>query len=158
MIKQTDSLAKIIQMPDCRRQVRQASSLLLDLDHDATLAPFAAVPIDTKPLPGVDLLGQGSRATAYILKPVELAEEELQPYSFGFTTGICWPLFHNLPPRCAFAPADWKVFSQVDDKFARRSRFFEPKMTAALPFRHAEPSRPSSPAPALQAQLAMTFL
>jgi len=157
MSKQTDSPAEIIQMPDCRRQVRQASGLLLGLDHDATLAPFEAAPIDAKPLPGVDLPGQGSHETGYILKPVELSEEEMQPYSFGFANGILWPLFHDLPPRCTFAPADWKVYGQVNDKLARVRRFLEPKKTAALPFRHAEPSRPSSPAPALQVQSAMTF-
>ena len=129
MIKLTDSLAKIIHMPDSRRQVRQVSSLFLGLDHDATLAPFEAAPIDAKPLPGVALLGQGSRETAYILNSGELGEAEMQPYSCGFSNGILSSLFHDLSTCCNCAPA-------------------------APPFRHPEPSRPVPSAPAPQAQSA----
>jgi trehalose 6-phosphate synthase/phosphatase len=65
------------------------------------------------------LLDQGSRETGYTLKPVELSEEEIQKYYFGFSNEILWPLFHDLPSRCNFDPAYWKVYEQVNDKFAR---------------------------------------
>lgn len=54
MSKQTDSPAEIIQMPDCRRQVRQASSLLLGLDHDATLAPSRPPPLTPSRFPALN--------------------------------------------------------------------------------------------------------
>jgi trehalose 6-phosphate synthase len=66
-----------------------------------------------------ELLDRGSRQTGYALKPVELSEEEIQKYYFGFSNEILWPLFHDLPSRCNFDPAYWKVYEQVNDKFAR---------------------------------------
>lgn len=66
-----------------------------------------------------ELLDQGSRESGYSLKPVELSEEEIQKYYFGFSNEILWPLFHDLPSRCNFDPAYWKVYEQVNDKFAR---------------------------------------
>ncbi len=66
-----------------------------------------------------ELLDQGSRETGYSLKPVELSEEEIQKYYFGFSNEILWPLFHDLPSRCNFDPAYWKVYEQVNCKFAR---------------------------------------
>ena len=66
-----------------------------------------------------ELLDQGSRETGYTLKPVELSEEEIQKYYFGFSNEILWPLFHDLPSRCNFDPAYWKVYEQVNDKFAQ---------------------------------------
>lgn len=66
-----------------------------------------------------ELLDRGSRQTGYDLKPVELSEEEIQKYYFGFSNEILWPLFHDLPSRCNFDPAYWKVYEQVNDKFAR---------------------------------------
>jgi trehalose 6-phosphate synthase len=65
------------------------------------------------------LLEQGSRETGYALKPVELNEEEIQKYYFGFSNEILWPLFHDLPSRCNFDPAYWKIYEQVNGKFAQ---------------------------------------
>ncbi|MDX9833710.1 MAG: trehalose-6-phosphate synthase [Desulfobulbus sp.] len=66
-----------------------------------------------------DLLGQGARVTGYDLVPVELSEEEIEKYYFGFSNEILWPLFHDLSSRCNFDPAYWKVYEQVNKKFAR---------------------------------------
>jgi trehalose 6-phosphate synthase/phosphatase len=65
-----------------------------------------------------DLLAEGSRETGYSLKPVELTEEEIQKYYFGFSNEILWPLFHDLPSRCNFDPAYWEVYERVNEKFA----------------------------------------
>ncbi len=64
------------------------------------------------------LLAEGSRETGYSLKPVELTEEEIQKYYFGFSNEILWPLFHDLPSRCNFDPAYWEVYERVNEKFA----------------------------------------
>jgi trehalose 6-phosphate synthase len=66
-----------------------------------------------------DLLAQGSRETGYSLKPVELSDEEIEKYYFGFSNEILWPLFHDMPSRCNFDPAYWRVYEQVNDKFAQ---------------------------------------
>jgi trehalose 6-phosphate synthase len=66
-----------------------------------------------------ELLARGSRETGYSLKPVELSEDEVQKYYFGFSNEILWPLFHDLPSRCNFDPAYWRVYEQVNGKFAR---------------------------------------
>lgn len=66
-----------------------------------------------------DLLARGSRETGYALKPVELDDEEIQKYYFGFSNEILWPLFHDLPSRCNFDPAYWTVYERVNAKFAR---------------------------------------
>jgi trehalose 6-phosphate synthase/phosphatase len=65
------------------------------------------------------LLDRGSRETGYTLKPVDLTEEEIQKYYFGFSNEILWPLFHDLPSRCNFDPGYWDVYERVNGKFAR---------------------------------------
>ncbi len=65
------------------------------------------------------LLERGSQQTGYTLKPVTLTEEEIRNYYFGFSNEILWPLFHDLPSRCNFNPAYWKVYEAVNTKFAR---------------------------------------
>ena len=52
-----------------------------------------------------DLLGQGARVTGYDLVPVELSEEEIEKYYFGFSNEILWPLFHDLSSRCKIGRA-----------------------------------------------------
>lgn len=66
-----------------------------------------------------DLLDQGSRETGYTLKPVNLTEEDIQKYYFGFSNEILWPLFHDLPTRCNFDPSYWKVYERVNTNFAQ---------------------------------------
>ncbi|MGV8074166.1 MAG: trehalose-6-phosphate synthase [Syntrophobacteraceae bacterium] len=65
-----------------------------------------------------DLLSRGADQTGYTLKPVNLTEEEVQKYYFGFSNEILWPLFHDLPTRCNFEPGYWEVYSEVNRKFA----------------------------------------
>ncbi len=54
----------------------------------------------------------------YTLKPVELTEEEIQKYYYGFSNETLWPLFHDLLGRCNFDPDHWKTYQRVNQKFA----------------------------------------
>jgi len=78
MIKQTDSLAEIIQMPDFWQLVSRADHLFLGLDYDGTLAPFEIDPMQAKPLPGIaDLLrdlATGGRTQVAIISGRPVAE------------------------------------------------------------------------------------
>lgn len=65
-----------------------------------------------------DLLDKGAVATGYTLIPVDLTQDEIRKYYFGFSNEILWPLFHDLSSRCNFDPAYWKVYRQVNRKFA----------------------------------------
>ena len=67
----------------------------------------------------LDLLEQGSQQTGYALKPVQLSEEEVKKFYFGFANEILWPLFHDLPSRCNFDPAYWSVYERVNAKFSQ---------------------------------------
>ncbi|WP_028324709.1 alpha,alpha-trehalose-phosphate synthase (UDP-forming) [Desulfatirhabdium butyrativorans] len=64
-------------------------------------------------------LQKGNEESGYTLEPVELTEEELRKYYFGFSNEILWPLFHDMPTRCNFDPEYWGVYKQVNQKFAR---------------------------------------
>lgn len=65
-----------------------------------------------------ELLSRGSQETGYTLEPVDLTEEEIQKYYFGFSNEILWPLFHDLTSSCNFDPAYWDVYQRVNEKFA----------------------------------------
>lgn len=66
-----------------------------------------------------DLLSEGTVQTGYVLKPVELSDDEARKYYFGFSNEILWPLFHDLPTRCNFDPSYWEVYRSVNAKFAK---------------------------------------
>ncbi len=64
------------------------------------------------------LLSAGAAQTGYTLETVDLTEDEVRKYYFGFSNEILWPLFHDLPTRCNFDPSYWDVYSSVNAKFA----------------------------------------
>lgn len=66
-----------------------------------------------------DLLSSGAAHAGYMLKSVNLTEEEVHKYYLGFSNEILWPLFHDLPTRCNFEPGYWEVYSAVNAKFAQ---------------------------------------
>jgi trehalose 6-phosphate synthase len=66
-----------------------------------------------------ELLVVGSKNAGYMLKPVELTQDEVEQYYFGFSNEIIWPLFHDLQSRCNFDPAYWNAYQAVNRKFAR---------------------------------------
>ncbi|MDD5759798.1 MAG: trehalose-6-phosphate synthase [Desulfobulbaceae bacterium] len=65
------------------------------------------------------LLLQGAQETGYTLQPVDLTEEEVEKYYFGFSNEILWPLFHDLISHCNFDPAYWHIYQSVNAKFAQ---------------------------------------
>ncbi|MGA1824693.1 MAG: alpha,alpha-trehalose-phosphate synthase (UDP-forming) [bacterium] len=65
------------------------------------------------------LLQATNHDTGYSLKPVNLTEEEIDKYYFGFSNEIIWPLFHDLPSRCNFDATYWDVYQKVNLKFSQ---------------------------------------
>jgi trehalose 6-phosphate synthase/phosphatase len=61
----------------------------------------------------------GSSKTGYSLKPVSLTQDDLELYYKGFSNEILWPLFHDIPSNCNFAPAYWDAYRRVNKKFAQ---------------------------------------
>ncbi len=62
----------------------------------------------------------GARENAgYALRPVFLTEGELHGFYFGFANEIIWPLFHDLQDHCNFDPNYWKIYHQVNRKYAQ---------------------------------------
>lgn len=67
----------------------------------------------------VDSMLAGFSAQAgYDLFTVPLTPEEVDGYYFGFSNEIIWPLFHDLQTRCKFAPDYWRMYLDVNFKFA----------------------------------------
>jgi trehalose 6-phosphate synthase len=65
------------------------------------------------------LLRQAVGEGSYTFKPVSLTAGEVEGYYHGFANEILWPLFHDLQTRCNFDPSYWKIYRQVNRKFAR---------------------------------------
>jgi trehalose 6-phosphate synthase len=65
-----------------------------------------------------NLLREAVKGSGYRFEPVPLTEEEVSNYYYGFANEILWPLFHDLQTRCNFDPAYWRVFQDVNRKFA----------------------------------------
>ncbi len=55
----------------------------------------------------------------YDLKPVWLAQDEIDQYYHGFSNESIWPLFHDLLGHCQFEQDSWKSYVQVNRHFAR---------------------------------------
>lgn len=59
-----------------------------------------------------------TKDAGYRLKPVELTAEERDKFYYGFSNEVIWPLFHDLQTNCNFDPEFWRVYQQVNRKFA----------------------------------------
>lgn len=57
--------------------------------------------------------------TGYSLKPVSLSHEEVEKFYYGFSNEVIWPLFHDLQSHCNFDPSYWRVYQEVNRKYAR---------------------------------------
>ncbi len=66
-----------------------------------------------------NVLKKAETETGYTLKPVNLSNDEVQNFYFGFSNEILWPLFHDLPSRCNFDPCYWKFYESVNRKYAQ---------------------------------------
>ncbi len=64
------------------------------------------------------LLADFSTEAGYDLHAVPLTREEMDGYYFGFSNEIIWPLFHDLQTRCRFDPNFWRMYLDVNFKFA----------------------------------------
>ncbi|THB64046.1 MAG: trehalose-6-phosphate synthase [Desulfovibrio sp.] len=65
------------------------------------------------------LLTAYSRKAGYTLHPVDLNEEDIKGFYYGFANEVIWPLFHDFQSRCRFEPEYWRVYLDVNRKFAR---------------------------------------
>jgi alpha,alpha-trehalose-phosphate synthase [UDP-forming] len=67
-----------------------------------------------------EFLRRVSAEAGYSLRGVYLTEHEIEGFYKGFSNEIIWPLFHDLPVDCRFDPAHWRVYRQVNRKFAQK--------------------------------------
>jgi trehalose 6-phosphate synthase len=64
------------------------------------------------------LIDNAAGDTGFDLISVDLSEEQVQKYYYGFSNAVLWPLFHDLIGRCDFDPAFWPIYSDVNRRFA----------------------------------------
>jgi len=60
----------------------------------------------------------GGKETGLELKAINLTEDEITQYYYGFSNKIIWPLFHDLQTHCDFDPDYWHAYQTVNRKFA----------------------------------------
>ena len=63
-------------------------------------------------------LGAMTHDFPYEIHPVDLTREEVEAYYDGFANRTLWPLFHDLVGRTIFDERWWKIYGQVNRKFA----------------------------------------
>ncbi|MDD5282464.1 MAG: trehalose-6-phosphate synthase [Candidatus Omnitrophica bacterium] len=73
---------------------------------------------DRKFVNSKDKLGVPPEDNRYILKRVWLNKEEEQGYYYGFSNEGLWPLCHNTHTRPIFKESDWRMYKEVNQKFA----------------------------------------
>jgi trehalose 6-phosphate synthase len=73
---------------------------------------------DRKFVNSKDKLGVPPEDNRYILKRVWLSKEEEQGYYYGFSNEGLWPLCHNTHTRPVFKESDWRMYKEVNQKFA----------------------------------------
>ncbi len=66
-----------------------------------------------------DKLGVPPEDNRYILKRVWLTKEEEEGYYYGFSNEGLWPLCHVTHTRPVFRESDWKMYKEVNRKFAQ---------------------------------------
>ena len=73
---------------------------------------------DRKFVNSKDKLGVPPEDNRYILKRVWLNKEEVEGYYYGFSNEGLWPLCHNTHTRPIFRESDWRLYKEVNQKFA----------------------------------------
>lgn len=73
---------------------------------------------DKKFVNSKDKLGVPPEDIRYILKRVWLSKEEEVGYYLGFSNEGLWPLCHNTHTRPIFRATDWRMYKEVNQKFA----------------------------------------
>ncbi len=61
---------------------------------------------------------RASETAGYLLKTVRLTPQEVENFYLGFSNRIIWPLFHDLQSLCDFEPLYWRVYRDVNAKYA----------------------------------------
>ncbi|MDN5869768.1 MAG: trehalose-6-phosphate synthase [Nitrococcus sp.] len=52
------------------------------------------------------------------MRAVPLNSEEVDDFYKGFSNGLIWPLFHDMPKICRFSADHWRAYCRVNRKFA----------------------------------------
>jgi trehalose 6-phosphate synthase/phosphatase len=64
-------------------------------------------------------LSRVNERSSYDLEPVMLTQEEIEGFYSGFANSVIWPLFHGFPDRCEFDQEFYRVYLEVNRKFAQ---------------------------------------
>jgi trehalose 6-phosphate synthase/phosphatase len=59
-----------------------------------------------------------SEGAQFTLRQVSLSQREVARYYHGFANRALWPLFHYFVDRCRFDAEEWRVYQQINARFA----------------------------------------
>jgi trehalose 6-phosphate synthase/phosphatase len=96
------------------------TALLPVLRHrGGTWIGWPGVPADGADTGELDAaLRTAGKTAGYALQAVHLTAEEENKFYRGFANEVIWPLFHDLASLCNFDPVYWRVYCEVNRKFA----------------------------------------
>jgi trehalose 6-phosphate synthase/phosphatase len=95
------------------------TALLPVLKHrGGTWIGWPGTPVDSASDDLDRALGRAGDALGCALQPVHLDEHEEHNFYRGFANEVIWPLFHDLQTLCNFDPVYWRVYCEVNRKFA----------------------------------------
>jgi alpha,alpha-trehalose-phosphate synthase [UDP-forming] len=52
------------------------------------------------------------------LKLLQLSEQQVAGWYYGFSNQVLWPLLHSFPEKCRFSVEEWRTFTSVNRSFA----------------------------------------
>lgn len=108
-------------MPKC---IRPASGVVTAIDPilracGGTWVAHGSANADKNFVNSKDKLGVPPEDNRYILKRVWLTKEEEEGYYYGFANEGLWPLCHVTHTRPIFRESDWRMYKEVNQKFAQ---------------------------------------
>lgn len=96
------------------------TALLPVLKHrGGTWIGWPGTPIEKDPHELDAALATAGKTLGCELRPVHLDEREEHNFYRGFANEVIWPLFHDLQSLCNFDPLYWRVYCEVNRKFAQ---------------------------------------
>ncbi|MDD4981059.1 MAG: trehalose-6-phosphate synthase [Candidatus Omnitrophica bacterium] len=103
--------------------IRPASGVVTAIDPilracGGTWIAHGSADADRKFVNSKNKLGVPPEDIRYILKRVWLTKEEEDGYYYGFSNEGLWPLCHVTHTRPIFREADWRMYKEVNQKFA----------------------------------------
>ncbi len=113
-------LDEISDRPKC---IKPASGVVTAIDPilracGGTWVAHGSGAVDRKFVNSKDKLGVPPDDIRYILKRVWLNKEEEEGYYYGFSNEGLWPLCHVTHTRPIFRESDWRLYREVNRKFA----------------------------------------